>query len=283
MTGDLPQIGVPVSRPRALRYSRPAVSPPSTCGDDFMGNHRADRRGLRREPSESSHRCPRAAGAGPTSRPVTRASRARSSGRCPSTPVLVGVAALAVSAGGAVTAAGTDLVQRPTSPASRRRARSAAPATSPGSAWCRRPHAAISRDSRRDALADAADDQLVAEAEQQAQQHDAALAKLAQQAETQAAKIAPQPVGAAGRQLPPHRPLRRVQRPVGPLPHRPRLRRPHRHPDPRGRQRHRHLDRLRRLLRQQDRGHPRRRHRALVLPPERLRRQRRRRGPRRRA
>ena len=46
------------------------------------------------------------------------------------------------------------------------------------------------------------------------------------------------------------------QRPVVQLPHRSRLRRPERHPDPRGRQRHVTSDRLRRRLRQQDRASP---------------------------
>ena len=50
--------------------------------------------------------------------------------------------------------------------------------------------AAVSRDSRRDALEDAADEKLVQQAEQQAQERNAALAKFAKQAEAQAAKIA---------------------------------------------------------------------------------------------
>jgi murein DD-endopeptidase MepM/ murein hydrolase activator NlpD len=50
--------------------------------------------------------------------------------------------------------------------------------------------AAVSRDSRRDALEDAADEKLVEQAEQQARERNAALAKFAKQAEAQAAKIA---------------------------------------------------------------------------------------------
>jgi murein DD-endopeptidase MepM/ murein hydrolase activator NlpD len=50
--------------------------------------------------------------------------------------------------------------------------------------------AAVSRDSRRDALADAADEKLVEQAEQQARERNAALAEFAKQAEAQAAKIA---------------------------------------------------------------------------------------------
>jgi murein DD-endopeptidase MepM/ murein hydrolase activator NlpD len=49
---------------------------------------------------------------------------------------------------------------------------------------------AVSRDSRRDALEDAADEKLVEQAEQQARERNAALAKFAKQAEAQAAKIA---------------------------------------------------------------------------------------------
>ena len=50
--------------------------------------------------------------------------------------------------------------------------------------------AAVSRDSRRDALADAADRKLVQQAEEQVKQRNAALAQFAKQAEAQAAKIA---------------------------------------------------------------------------------------------
>ena len=50
--------------------------------------------------------------------------------------------------------------------------------------------AAVSRDSRRDALADAADQKLVQQAEEQVKQRNAALAQFAKQAEAQAAKIA---------------------------------------------------------------------------------------------
>ena len=153
-----------------------------------MGNHRADRRGLRREPSESP--TPAAGGQRKAERPARHSgSRGSLFRSLPSTPVLVGVAALAVSAGGAVTAAGTNLSAPEPARFSQASALSGASDVSRVSLVEAR-HAAISRDSRRDALADAADSQLVAQAEQQAEQHDAALAQLAQQAETQAKKIA---------------------------------------------------------------------------------------------
>ena len=153
-----------------------------------MGNHRADRRAPRREPSES----PTVAAVGkrkavkPARHSGSRGSLFKS---LPSTPVLVGVAALAVSAGGAVTAAGPSLTGSEQPHFSQASALSGASDVSRVSLLEAR-SAAISRDSRRDALADAADDQLVAQAEQQAEQHNAALAQLAQQAETQAKKIA---------------------------------------------------------------------------------------------
>jgi murein DD-endopeptidase MepM/ murein hydrolase activator NlpD len=153
-----------------------------------MGNHRADRRGARRDPSEQS-----TASTGGKRRAVKPARHTGSRGSLfkslPSTPVLVGVAALAVSAGGAVTAAGAGLSSPDQPRFSQASALSGASDVSRVSLVKART-AAISRDSRRDALADKADDQLVAEAEQQAQQRDAGLAQLAQQAETQAKKLA---------------------------------------------------------------------------------------------
>ena len=106
----------------------------------------------------------------------------------PPLPIAVGVAALAVSAGGASRSA-----TRPghrgqhASPAP---AHSAAPARTPRPTCSTTRTAAVSRDSRRDALADAADEELVAQAETQARERNAALAQFAKQAEAQAAKIA---------------------------------------------------------------------------------------------
>ena len=221
-----------------------------------MGNHRADRRGHGRGPSDDPGRRapPRPAGARP-SRAALR-SRGPLLRGLPSAPILLGVAALAVSAGGAVTAAGPELDRLDQPPRSRQAsALSGASDVSRGDLLDART-AAVSRDSRRDALADAADAKLVDQAEEQARQRNAALAQFAKQAEAQADKIALNqwvlPVD--GYHL-----TARFGESSGlwaHLPHRPRLRRPERHPDPRGRQRRRHLDRLRRLLRQQDRRSP---------------------------
>jgi murein DD-endopeptidase MepM/ murein hydrolase activator NlpD len=105
----------------------------------------------------------------------------------PSPPILLGVAALAISAGGAVTATHGGLGSAEDSPRlSQASALSGASDVSRVSMLDRR---TVSRDSRRDALADAADADLVAEAEDQLEQRNAALAKFAQQAEQQAAKL----------------------------------------------------------------------------------------------
>jgi len=157
-----------------------------------MGNHRADHRGSSRGPSETPQKTASSAG-GRRKIEKTRSRRSGSRGPLfrglPSAPILLGVTALAVSAGGAVTAAGPGLVDSQSSGISQASALSGSSEVSRVSLLQAR-SAAISRDSRRDALADSSSKQLVAQAEQQAQQHDAALQKLAKQAETQAAKIA---------------------------------------------------------------------------------------------
>ena len=155
-----------------------------------MGNHRADHRGHSRRPSETPDAETRTVGKRKAVKPASRRSASRGPlfRGLPSAPILVGVAALAVSAGGAVTAATPGLVssERNLSQASALNGASDVDRVSLLEART----AAISRDSRRDALADAADDDLVAQAEQQAEQHNAALAELAKAAETQAHKIA---------------------------------------------------------------------------------------------
>ena len=108
----------------------------------------------------------------------------------PSPPVLVGVASLAVAVGGAVTSAGPDLAGHTLTPklsaASALRGDSGVASVN----LLERDGQTVSRDSRRDALDDATDAELVEVAEQQAQQRDAALGQLAQLAEQQADKIA---------------------------------------------------------------------------------------------
>ncbi|MCB0894499.1 MAG: M23 family metallopeptidase [Nocardioidaceae bacterium] len=103
----------------------------------------------------------------------------------PSPPLLLGVAALALSAGGALTAAGGGLQSDDT----RFSQASALSGASDVSRVNLLDRTTISRDSRRDALSDAADADLVDQAESQLKQRDAALAKFAQQAEQQAAKL----------------------------------------------------------------------------------------------
>ena len=153
-----------------------------------MGNHRASRRVHRAVVSSPSPAKP-AAGkrkavkhAGPRG-PLFR--------NLPSIPVLLGVAALAVSATGAVSAGAQDAPAahddfRLTSQAS---ALSGVTTVSRSSALAQREQA-VSRDSRREALADATSEKLLAAAEAQAEERNAELAKLAASAEKQAAKIA---------------------------------------------------------------------------------------------
>jgi len=103
----------------------------------------------------------------------------------PGVPVLLGLAVLAVSAGGAVTAGrGLETVDTPRY--SQASALTGASSIGSVSLLDRR---TVSRDSRREALADAADDKLQNEAEAQSKERNAALAKFAQQAEKQAAKL----------------------------------------------------------------------------------------------
>jgi murein DD-endopeptidase MepM/ murein hydrolase activator NlpD len=103
----------------------------------------------------------------------------------PGAPVLLGLAALAISAGGAVTASG-NLDSQEAPRFSQASALSGASQVGKVSLLDR---STVSRDSRRDALADAAEAKLQVEAEAQSKERDAALAKFAQQAEQQAAKL----------------------------------------------------------------------------------------------
>jgi murein DD-endopeptidase MepM/ murein hydrolase activator NlpD len=168
-----------------------------------MGNHRADRRGPGRRPSDLSTPIgPSAAVAGKRraeksrssekSRPqpairVNRHSASRGSlfRMLPSPPILLGVAALAISAGGAVTAANGDLGTEN----ARFSQASALSGASDVSRVDLLDSRTVSRDSSREALGDAADDKLVEQAEDQARQRNAALAKFAQQAQEQADKL----------------------------------------------------------------------------------------------
>jgi murein DD-endopeptidase MepM/ murein hydrolase activator NlpD len=106
----------------------------------------------------------------------------------PSAPVLLGAAALAASVGGAVTAGDPDLVasQPKVHQASALNGASATASTDLLSDRTR----AVSRDSRRDALAATADADLVAAAEKQMRQRNTALAQFARDAEQHAQRIA---------------------------------------------------------------------------------------------
>lgn len=104
----------------------------------------------------------------------------------PSTPVLAGVATLAIAAGGAVTTSvGPDLVA--SAP------RMAVPNAQTGSfgsgTYDALGRTVLSRDSQRDALDDATSSDLVAEAEAQAEQRNDRLGELAEAAEAEAKEI----------------------------------------------------------------------------------------------
>ncbi|GAB3199402.1 hypothetical protein GCM10027062_15960 [Nocardioides hungaricus] len=195
-----------------------------------MGNHRADRRGHGRGPSDLPTRVATATSAGKrratrptkadravattvaersTEVPVPRASEKnprptekraparRSAGRraasrgplfrgLPSPPILLGVAALAISAGGALTAASGAIGDD----ATKFNQASALSGASDVSRVSLLDRDTVSRDSRRDALESSADKELVAAAEDQAKQRDVALAKLDQSSEKWSAKLA---------------------------------------------------------------------------------------------
>lgn len=112
----------------------------------------------------------------------------------PTAPVAVGLATIAVAVGGALVSTGPELTYSASSPAAANYQRASALSGEGGVARANdiatKRTAPVSRDSRRDALDAVADSTLVAAAEKQAEQRDAALGQLAQQAEQQAEKIA---------------------------------------------------------------------------------------------
>lgn len=188
-----------------------------------MGNHRADRRGPGRRPSDlptpvatataegGKRRADKPAKADRTERaaevttprasekkprPSQKPSGKRIASRhsstrgplfrvLPSPPILLGVAALAISAGGALTAANGGLGDDST----RFSQASALSGASDVSRVNLLDRQTVSRDSRRDALSDAADAQLVDQAESQLKQRDAALAQLAKLTQEQSDKL----------------------------------------------------------------------------------------------
>jgi biotin carboxyl carrier protein len=106
----------------------------------------------------------------------------------PSAPLLLGVATLAVAVGGALTSTGPDLAAG--AAAGLRQPSALSGASGTGSVYLGDREQQVSRDSRRDALADTAPTELVAAAEKQAKQRNAALAQFAKQAEARAGEIA---------------------------------------------------------------------------------------------
>ncbi len=105
----------------------------------------------------------------------------------PSMPVVVGVAVLAVSAGGVLSTNGTQLVAAAAPRMSAPNAASGEIGSGVYDALGRTP--VLSRDSDRDALDDASEATLVQEAELQAEQRNKALGDLAEQAEKEAETI----------------------------------------------------------------------------------------------
>ena len=161
-----------------------------------MSHHRADRRGPARRSSTTTAATSVTPPATGRRRPARHAASQHSGSRgplfrgLPSVPVLVGITALAISVGGALTAGDQELL----SGADDRRL-VAANALSGDSGQSSSDllegrGVVVSRDSRRDALADAASKDLVAEAEAMTEQRNAALAQLAQQAEARSNKLA---------------------------------------------------------------------------------------------
>lgn len=145
-----------------------------------MANHRADRRAVTRRSADL--------------RRTHSGSRKALFRGVPSAPSLVGVAALVLAAAGALSAGSSDASRLSGNPASVTYGTPASALT--GSSGVASNHArdrreqAVSRDSQRQALADAADEQLQQAAERQARERNAALAQLAASAEKQAGLIA---------------------------------------------------------------------------------------------
>lgn len=143
-----------------------------------MGNHRAQR-GDRRSTSAAPVVGKRRAIAPARRSPLLRV--------LPSAPILLGVTALAVSAGGAVSASDTDLAGQVTG--GNGSVAAAGTMSIAQAAPIAQRDAVVSRDSRRDARADAANQALIEAAEAQAKQQQAALEQFAQAAARQSAKI----------------------------------------------------------------------------------------------
>jgi len=154
-----------------------------------MGNHRASRRGARADAPVTPPLS--------TSSPAGKRRAMKHAGSrkalfrgLPSAPVLLGIAAVTASATGAVTVSTASVTaEQPPSFSLQANALSGTSVVAATSGKTEREQA-VSRDSRRDALADATTEALQDAAEAQAKERNAALARLARSAEKQAAKIA---------------------------------------------------------------------------------------------
>jgi murein DD-endopeptidase MepM/ murein hydrolase activator NlpD len=158
-----------------------------------MGNHRAERRAPRRVASTTP-----IASVSSVSSPAAGKRRAgkparRSSGfgpKLPSSPVLMGITALAISAGGALTSGNGNVLDAAGQFTYSSQVSAFSGASNIGQVTAgRRSITEISRDSARDAQTEAADAQLQEAVEAQAVERNAALTELAAAAQQQARKI----------------------------------------------------------------------------------------------
>ena len=154
-----------------------------------MGNHRAERRAPRRVSSTTRSASPvDSLSSSSVGKRRSKPARKPLALKLPSSPVLMGITALALASGGTLTAGNGAVLDAAGqfSYASQVSVLSGASAT--GQVTAGRP-AQLSRDSSRDALSDVANDELQAEVEAQAQERNAALTQLAAAAQRQANKI----------------------------------------------------------------------------------------------
>lgn len=107
----------------------------------------------------------------------------------PSPPVLLGVAALAISVGGAIFSSAPELTGNQPTMFQQASALTGSSGVASVSAATDRGRP-VSRSAQRDGPSEAVSPELVAEAEQQAREHEAALGQLAKAAETQAGRLA---------------------------------------------------------------------------------------------
>jgi murein DD-endopeptidase MepM/ murein hydrolase activator NlpD len=143
-----------------------------------MGNHRAERAPKRRTSAPAAPVTGKRRATPPPRRSVVR--------NLPSLPLVAGVAVLAVSAGGAVTASGAGVTALTSSGSSVEA--SGALGAAAGQALSRR-GAVVSRDYTRDSGGEETDPELIALAEKQMAERAAKLEEMRKAAEKQAAKI----------------------------------------------------------------------------------------------